>query len=222
MTEETLRDRVRERLDALGINPFEAARRAGFERSFVNDLLIGRKKSVRGDSLLKLADALHCDPTYLAGMQAEPRSAEAGEYAWPAAVDACAAGVWRDPGARPPASAQICAATPPDPRHNPASQRVFYVADDHAEAEGIRHGSCVVAYRPTGSDGVRDGDLVVLRRRHGDDGSVETAIWRLNVTLDGLRVVPLDGGEPMPLTPGGERRDELELVGIVTMSVLMF
>lgn len=33
--------RVQSRLDAIGINPFEAARRAGGgERTFINDLLI--------------------------------------------------------------------------------------------------------------------------------------------------------------------------------------
>lgn len=77
----TLAERVRERLEALGINPFEAARRAGFERSFVNDLLIGRKKSVRGAALLRLATALGCDPAYLVGMQAAPRHTPEGEVA---------------------------------------------------------------------------------------------------------------------------------------------
>lgn len=205
----TLAERVRERLEALGINPFEAARRAGFERSFVNDLLIGRKKSVRGASLLKLAAALGCDPAYLVGMQAAARHTPEGGAAWPGAVEACAA-------------AQICAATPPDPRHDVAAQRAFCVLDDHAEEAGIRRGSCLVAYRPAPGDGLSDGDLAVVRRSH-EEGGAETAIWRLSVTLDGLRLIPPGGGDSVPLRTGTEADAEgVELLGIVSMAVRLF
>jgi len=50
-----------ERLKALNRNPFEAARLGGLDRSFVNDILIGRKPSVRGDNLERLARALDWD-----------------------------------------------------------------------------------------------------------------------------------------------------------------
>ena len=53
-----LADLVQARLNQLGRNPFEAARKGGLERSFVNDILIGRKKSVRGDNIGRLATAL--------------------------------------------------------------------------------------------------------------------------------------------------------------------
>ena len=49
---------VQARLNRLGRNPFEAARKGGLERSFINDILIGRKKSVRGDNIGRLATAL--------------------------------------------------------------------------------------------------------------------------------------------------------------------
>jgi transcriptional regulator with XRE-family HTH domain len=49
---------VQARLNQLGRNPFEAARKGGLERSFINDILIGRKKSVRGDNIGRLAAAL--------------------------------------------------------------------------------------------------------------------------------------------------------------------
>jgi hypothetical protein len=60
-----LRMLVSRRLAELGINPFEAARRGGLERSFVNDILIGKKRSVRGDNIGKLAVALETDPVSL-------------------------------------------------------------------------------------------------------------------------------------------------------------
>lgn len=62
---ETLKDRVGKLLDERGINPFEAARRGGLERSFVNDIMIGRKESVRGANLEKLAVGLGTTAQYL-------------------------------------------------------------------------------------------------------------------------------------------------------------
>ena len=54
----TLKELVAARLDELGRNPFEAARIGGLERSFVNDILIEKKTSVRGQNLSKLAFGL--------------------------------------------------------------------------------------------------------------------------------------------------------------------
>lgn len=53
-----LKDTVRSRLDELGRSPFEAARRGGLQRHFVNDILAGKKRSVRGDNLARLAQGL--------------------------------------------------------------------------------------------------------------------------------------------------------------------
>jgi transcriptional regulator with XRE-family HTH domain len=63
-----LRALIRRRLEALGINSFEAARRVGAQRTFVNDILSGRKQSVRGDNLRRLADALEMDLSELAAL----------------------------------------------------------------------------------------------------------------------------------------------------------
>jgi hypothetical protein len=60
-----LRRTVMERLKQLDRNPFEAARLGGLDRSFVNDILIGRKRSVRGENLERLARALDWDSRIL-------------------------------------------------------------------------------------------------------------------------------------------------------------
>jgi hypothetical protein len=60
-----LRRTVMERLKELDRNPFEAARLGGLDRSFVNDILIGRKRSVRGENLERLARALDWDSRIL-------------------------------------------------------------------------------------------------------------------------------------------------------------
>jgi transcriptional regulator with XRE-family HTH domain len=53
-----LKEIVARRLSETGMNPFEAARRGGLERSFVNDILIGKKLSIRADKANQLAAAL--------------------------------------------------------------------------------------------------------------------------------------------------------------------
>lgn len=66
------------RLDALGINQFEAARRGELERGFVRDILIGRKTTVLGRNLVKLAAALETTPEEIARvMEGDARTAEA-------------------------------------------------------------------------------------------------------------------------------------------------
>jgi hypothetical protein len=54
----SLKQKVADRLDELGRNPFEAARDAELERGFINDLLQNKKRTVKGENLKKLAKAL--------------------------------------------------------------------------------------------------------------------------------------------------------------------
>lgn len=60
-----LKQIVERRLAETGQNPFEAARRGDLDRYFIRDILTGKKLSVRGANLEKLARALICDPADL-------------------------------------------------------------------------------------------------------------------------------------------------------------
>ena len=62
-----LADLVSERLEALGINAFEAARRMGkkTDRHYVHDIINRKKRSVRSDKLPLLASALQMTPAEL-------------------------------------------------------------------------------------------------------------------------------------------------------------
>lgn len=73
---------VQERLDALEANAFQLAERNGLQRTFVADLLSGRKNTVRGDNILALARALEVEPevvfaamTATEAMRKKPRDA---------------------------------------------------------------------------------------------------------------------------------------------------
>ncbi len=61
-----------ERLAQLELGPIEAATAAGIERTFIRDIVDGRKKSVRADSMVKLARALKLDPARLADGELVP------------------------------------------------------------------------------------------------------------------------------------------------------
>lgn len=74
---ERLADFVRERLDKTGQNAFQAARRGGLERSFVNDILNAKKNSVGPKYIGQLAFALDCEPQAIyeaMGITARPTS----------------------------------------------------------------------------------------------------------------------------------------------------
>lgn len=168
-----IRDRIRDRLAATGLNPFEAARLAGHERTFINDLMIGKKSTIRQAAIPQVAAALDCDPEYLIGAQDEPRRMSpqtreiaplAGNTGLPL-VGIAEAGTWRQDGAQiAPQSLPV----PVDSRHPVSAQVAYLVRGDHAAALGATDGSVVVGLR--GAEW-RDGDVVIVHRsRIGDDG----------------------------------------------------
>jgi len=60
---------VIERLSQLQLGAVEAATAAGIERTYIRDIVEGKKKSVRADKLPMLAKALKLDPAALAAGQ---------------------------------------------------------------------------------------------------------------------------------------------------------
>lgn len=63
--ENELQKVVVRRLDELGLGPVEAATKAGLERTYIRDIVQGKKHSVRTDKLEALARALQLDPSDL-------------------------------------------------------------------------------------------------------------------------------------------------------------
>lgn len=204
-----LKRRVRERLDALGINPFEAERRANLKRGYVNDLLIGKKTTFREKALPALASALECELDYLTGRRDTPTGTEPGSAIGGMALAGIAeAGAWRDP------DAESVPATPlpvhPDPRFDSARQSIFLVRGDHAAGLRITGGSIVLV---VSDSAYRDGDVVVARRV-AKDGTAETSI---RVLAGGaLSARPLKGEiASYPV-------DEAEIVGRIVRAEIIF
>lgn len=73
-----LKEIVEKRLSELGVGAVEAATRAGLERTFLRDIIVGRKKSVRSDKMADLARALMLDHLSLMHGEAVPVDADPG------------------------------------------------------------------------------------------------------------------------------------------------
>ncbi|NDV87994.1 repressor protein C [Aurantimonas aggregata] len=67
-----LKANVEQRLRELGRTPAEATRRGGLERTFIHDILSGRKKSVRGPNVERLARGLDATLEWVWSAQNEP------------------------------------------------------------------------------------------------------------------------------------------------------
>ncbi|MCQ9144576.1 MULTISPECIES: hypothetical protein [Brucella/Ochrobactrum group] len=62
-----LKQRIQQRMDALGLNPSSVALHAELGRSAVRDILSGKAKSPKHITLYKIAEALECSASYLVG-----------------------------------------------------------------------------------------------------------------------------------------------------------
>lgn len=194
----TLADRVKKRIEELGTNPFEVARKAGFERSFINDLLIGKKRTIRPKRLAILANHLDCSVDFLTSGHVGNSSVETeatdgaglSRSAWMPLVGRIEAGTWRDPGFEEPVSMDIPLA--PDPRYPAEDQIAFLVVGSHADALGINDGMIAVVVQerqPRLTKTENTGDLVVVRRT-GKNGEVERSIRRVEIA-NGIPVLAL-------------------------------
>lgn len=68
--------RIKERLKAVGMSAQQAAKAAGFERTYLNQLFSGKKESLVWENLVKIAEVLDCDPLYLKGEIDAPRAVD--------------------------------------------------------------------------------------------------------------------------------------------------
>ena len=74
---EILRDRIKERMDALGMNPSSVSLEAGLSRSAVRDILSGKAKNPGITTLHSIARVLKCSDNYLMGYTEEKHYGEA-------------------------------------------------------------------------------------------------------------------------------------------------
>lgn len=218
-----IRNRVQLRLDALGINPFEAARIAGFERVYFYDLLNGKKHTIREKKLLDAARALQCDPDYLLGRQDRPRVSIMDQGYKPEhtvqIVGVCEADAWRPAGYALPDFGPI--PVDPDPRYSVDDQEAYIVRGEHALGLGINDGAllCIVktdALEDVGRS-LQNGDIVLVRHKNDDLSEITARVFEKG--KDGVRLSAKPvRGEIIPLEPG----DDVIIIGLVLRAIRVF
>jgi SOS-response transcriptional repressor LexA len=186
----SLKDIVSDRLSGLDRNPFEAARVGGLERSFVNDILIGRKQSVRGANFIKLAKALDLTPQeLLAQTQGEDlRDINPTGRPFPVHVRGnTAAGHWfehDDMIDEPPEP------IPSIPGRYPGLEQFSYrISGASMNKKRIHHGDYVICVNYFDARAYPEsGDIVVVERRRGH--LIERSCKELQVVGDGYELWP--------------------------------
>lgn len=234
-TVSTQADRVRERLTALDMNPFEAARRANLDRGYLSDLLSGKKRSVRGSALIALAETLDCDVGYLVGAQDFPRSFVRANYGngkshalpFGGTVEA---GAFReiDPTDQ---SEHDPVDLPPDPEFPENTQTVYAVAGDSMNAAGIEPGMFVAAVSSdayvAAHGALRDGQIVVVERLRNDGQERELTVKRLRIYEDRTELVPASTNprhKPIviPRNHAADDGTQVRVTGVVRMATRLF
>ena len=204
----TVADRVRDRLAVLSINAAEAARRAGLERTFVHDLLGGRKKTIAADALISLADALGCTPEYLVGRSSETQRRPSGHVEISGIIEP---GAWRDP-TRPPS-------LPPLPiaglAVSPNLIKAFLARGETAARIGIIDGTVVVTEAWDGS--ILPGETYVVRRVQGALEELSIRVARRKGEAFDL-ILPTHGSDDVL----SSNAPDIVIVGHVTKAVTLF
>jgi SOS-response transcriptional repressor LexA len=194
---ETLKTRVNSRLAALKINPFEAARRGGLERGFVNDILNDKKTSVRGANLAKLAKGLDCDQGYLLGAQDTPRARGGSRNIAPLPIAFTAeAGAFRDMSTFDDIEAsELPTIDAPRSKHYPRA-RHFAVAirGDSMNATkplALTEGTYALCVDVIDAEiAVQTGQVYAVRRTRDGGQSYEVTIKRAKVFKDRIELHP--------------------------------
>lgn len=190
----SIADVISKRLDDLNRSPAEAAREAKKNYAFINDLLIGKKRSVRGDNMGALAKAMSWSVDELAAAMSGKDLTEinrpdsfnqkstqridfdAHSHEAPRIVGKVAAGVWRTPEAMGDAMISIRDPFPVDPRF-PASDQFDLLVEGTSIDRIATDGALIRCLRIDSRD-PRDGDLVIVEADDGA-GKIETTVKQL-------------------------------------------
>jgi len=217
----SLKRRVQQRLEELKLSPAAASKKAGFAPTFVRDLIEGRKKNVRSDSLARLAKALQTTPEWLIKGESAPQNGAAHQLHFvnvrPILVrGSVQAGRWREAtdevfGADIDEIETVQIAPPPGyGKVELYGLRIVGNSMDLVYPEGT-----IVIVCPITETEVRDGDKVIVVRRKS--GFAETTVKQANFTDNGwvLQARSSDPAfvEPIILTDEGD--DTPEIIGVV-------
>ena len=172
------RDRIEARLNELGINQFEAAKRAGKGTHFLYDFFIGRKKSFKGDGPERLAHALECSTSYLTGESEVigspptglllPATQSNGGLSFAGVVEA---GVFRKVQNLHFPAENIPIA--PSPRFPAERQIAYIVRGTGLSARGIAEGAVLCAVKAEEAKEINNGAIAIVEHLRLEGSEIE-------------------------------------------------
>lgn len=221
-------DRIADRLRALGITPNAASVKAGLPRDAVRDILQGKSKHPRADTLLKLAGALECELGFLLDQEEMSSDLIAPKREIPLPIRyEVAAGTWLARDDNQLESFGIGEALP---------SKLF--ADARQWLERVR-GDSMNRLIPDGALAhvvdirdfkfrARHDDLVVVERTRAQGAFVERTIKQVALTPEGIQLWPRSFSERWnePIALDGDLKSgedaTVAIVGLVIRAYMPF
>lgn len=218
--ETSLQKRLKIRMDMLGLNALQTAKRAGLGDSFVRDILRGKTRSPSSENIAKLAAALETTPDWFI-VEGEAKSPADGvrpaELVGLSVVGKIQAGTWLDRSIVDDDGEYETIPVARDPRFPRARQYGLQISGDSMDRE-YPDGSYVscVDYFDAGIP-MKDG-LIVHVERH--NGSLVEVTLKAIETVDGQRMLVPRSTNPRhaPIPLEGDGGTEIMIRGIVTGS----
>lgn len=216
-----LKDRIEKRLSELGLSSFDASRQAGLDRTFLYDLIAGRKDRIQPKNLKRIATVLRCSPGYLTGAEDQPHNVSADQSPpWvsdpPTWEDDAEIGIIDDTAFR-----KSKAIYPSDKRKrhrfNNWEKIFFWCQDRSMSRAGIIPGALVTAikieaFRRELRD-FNDGDIVVVKHSIESSGGLYAIACRRVVASDNGFIFTHENAEDHPVF--NDKQSGVEVIGVV-------
>lgn len=228
---EQICERINERLEATGLKAQRAANLAGLGPGAVRDILEGRTKNPRVDTLFALASVLECDVAYLMGMPGSgvgdaagvSRISRAGMRRVPW-IGHSEAGVFRENLERDLTKAiqlsresivTLTSAAHPDAAHFAVTHRGDSM--DRAEPAPILDGAmCVLVDLEDAGLSVEHGRIYLVSRAMADGALREWSLRRAHVFKDRIEFRPESSADYSPITvPRASDSADAKAIGLL-------
>ena len=212
--ENSLQKRLKIRMDLMGMNALQTAKKAGLGDSFVRDILRGRTRSPNAENLAKLAAALDTTADWFIGTSDAPQVAKPKAISGLEVVGNIQAGNWIDRSLIDDSEEHEIIPVARDPRFPYAKQYALAVLGDSMDKE-YPEGSyvTVVDWFDSGL-AVKDGLTVHVERYNG---SLVEMTLKCVETINGVKMLAPRSSNPrhLPLKLEGDAGTEIVIKGVV-------
>lgn len=210
------KDRIKQRLDALGITQFEAGLRAGWNENFLYDFMTGRKKAIKGEGPARIAYALQCSIEFLEGKSDEIGDPPlGGGSSLLPLIGFAEAGIFRKTST--PLTYPDRTPVPPHPNFSADAQFSVLMRDNSLQKLGVTEGMflSVVAHEAVGAT-LQNGMIVLVEHRRLGDTEAELSAREIQHYSDRIELLtkPLTG-DPSTIIVRDGKTDEPD--GTVTI-----